>query len=255
MHFRKLIVIFIAFEFLWGCSGPVYKAPVVDAKPIPSHRIKTHVVGPGETLYSIALRYDIDHKKLIEINELNKNKTIFYGQVLKLEGNIVKPADRPLAKPVTTPAKSPPVVQSRNKNQTIAKPASSSAKVPVAGLNWSWPVKGEVLDKFQSGEGLNKGIDIGGKLGEPVLAAAVGEVVYSGTGLRGYGNLVIVKHNEQLLSAYAHNRVLVVAEGDKVKAGQKIAEVGSSGTDSVKLHFEIRLDGKPVDPLDYLPKP
>jgi lipoprotein NlpD len=110
-----------------------------------------------------------------------------------------------------------------------------------------------VVDGFNPSAGLNKGIDIQGKLGEPVVAAADGEVVYSGTGLRGYGKLLIVKHNEQYLSAYAHNRVLLVAEGDRVKAGQKIAEVGFSGTNTAKLHFEIRLDGKPVNPLQYLP--
>lgn len=259
MQAWQLIIIFIAFCVLGGCSGPAYKAPVTDAKPIPSQRIKTHVVGPGETVYSIALRYDMDYRKLSAINGLNSRHQISKGQVLKLEGTVPKPAVRAHHQPSKAPAK-PAVAASGaaskgNKNQTLDKPISPPISVANGSLEWVWPVKGEVLEKFQAGEGLNKGIDIRGKLGEPVLAAAPGEVVYSGTGLRGYGKLVIVKHNEQLLSAYAHNRVLVVAEGDKVKAGQKIAEVGDSGTDSVKLHFEIRQDGKPVDPLAYLPKP
>lgn len=255
MHPWKLIVIFITLELFWGCSNTAYKAPVVDAKPIPSRRIKTHVVGPGETLYSIALRYDMDYKKLSKINGLNNNFHIYQGQLLKLEGSPPKPVSSTRRPTSAKPVKSPPVSPHRTKNQTVKKPMPQTAPISTGTVAWQWPIKGEVLEKFQSGEGLNKGIDIRGKLGEPVLAATAGEVVYSGTGLRGYGKLVIVKHNERLLSAYAHNRVLVVAEGDKVKAGQKIAEVGSSGTDSVKLHFEIRVDGKPVNPLDYLPKP
>lgn len=255
MQFQKLIVIFIVFVQLWGCSGPRYKAPVVDAKPIPTQRIKTHVVGPAETVYSIALRYDMDFRKLSKINGLNAKHQIYYGQVLKLEGPPKRTAASPQRRQSVASVKVPAKVQSRTQNQTSTQPIRRAAPAHNGSIVWHWPVKGEVLEKFQAGEGLNKGIDIRGKLGEPVFAAAAGEVVYSGSGLRGYGKLVIVKHNEQLLSAYAHNRVLVVAEGDKVKVGQKIAEVGSSGTDSVKLHFEIRQDGKPVDPLDYLPKP
>ena len=110
------------------------------------------------------------------------------------------------------------------------------------------------MSSFQGSNALNKGIDLGGKLGEPVLAAADGQVVYSGSGLRGYGKLLIVKHNETFLSAYAHNDRLLVKEGDFVKAGQRIADMGSSGTDRVKLHFEIRRDGTPVDPLKFLPR-
>jgi len=239
--------------FAVSCSAPHYKAPVVDARPIPSHRIRTHHVAPGETLYSIALRYDLDYKKLSEINDLGGNYRISPGQVLSLEAThspaIAKTPNQPRKTSSVKTAKS----SGASKNQTATIPrAPVPTKAPV-NLQWNWPVKGEVLETFQANGGLNKGIDIRGKLGEPVLAAAEGEVVYSGSGLRGYGKLVIVKHDDQFLSAYAHNRVLVVAEGDKVKAGQKIAEVGFSGTNSAKLHFEIRVDGKPVDPLGYLP--
>jgi lipoprotein NlpD len=111
-----------------------------------------------------------------------------------------------------------------------------------------------LLSGFQGNAGHNKGIDIAGNLGQPVFAAASGQVVYSGTGLRGYGKLLIIKHNDTFLSAYAHNNNLLVKEGDMVKAGQKIADMGSSGTDRVKLHFEIRREGTPVDPMKYLPK-
>jgi lipoprotein NlpD len=109
------------------------------------------------------------------------------------------------------------------------------------------------MQAFSESGTVNKGIDIAGALGDPVLAAAPGKVVYAGSGLLGYGQLIIIKHNDQFLSAYAHNRVLAVKEGDDIKAGQKIAEIGASGADKVKLHFEIRRDGKPVDPETYLP--
>ena len=111
-----------------------------------------------------------------------------------------------------------------------------------------------MIAPFQGDSGLNKGIDLGGKLGEPVLAAASGRVVYAGSGLSGYGKLLIIKHSEIFLSAYAHNNELLVKEGDFIKGGQRIADMGSSGTDRVKLHFEIRSEGSPVDPLNYLPK-
>jgi Membrane proteins related to metalloendopeptidases len=255
MIFRKTIIIFVIFSFLQSCSEHPHKAPVVDATPIPTHKIKTHVVGPGETVYSIALRYDMDYRNISQINGLDEKFRITPGQILQLEGSVKPPAPKPASTASTAASKTPVTVIDSQKNQTAVKNEPPQNPVSTPGISWQWPIKGEVLEKFHPGDGLNKGIDIRGKLGEPVLAAAAGEVVYSGTGLRGYGKLVIVKHNEQLLSAYAHNRVLVVAEGDKVKAGQKIAEVGDTGTDTVKLHFEIRLDGKPVDPLRYLPKP
>jgi len=119
---------------------------------------------------------------------------------------------------------------------------------------WSWPANGAVIGLFSSNNSLNKGIDIAGELGQPVFAASDGAVVYAGSGLRGYGELVIIKHNDTYVSAYGHNRRLLVREGQQVKAGQTIAEMGSTGTDRVKLHFEIRRQGKPVDPQQYLPK-
>jgi len=121
-------------------------------------------------------------------------------------------------------------------------------------IKWNWPAQGDVIAKFSLVSPVNKGIDIAGRLGEPVLAAAAGTVVYAGSGLLGYGNLVIIKHNDRYLSAYAHSDRLLVKENQQVKARQPIAEIGSSGTDKVKVHFEIRRDGKPVDPMRYLPK-
>jgi len=121
----------------------------------------------------------------------------------------------------------------------------------VPASDWIWPVNGRVIDKFD--EKRNKGIGIAGKEGDPVVASADGQVVYSGSGLRGYGNLVILKHNDDFISAYAHNRQILVKQGQMVKRGQRIAEVGRSDTTQPKLHFEIRRQGKPVDPLAYLP--
>jgi lipoprotein NlpD len=129
--------------------------------------------------------------------------------------------------------------------------------MPPAGpapKGWGWPSSGVLIGKFSSNGSLNKGIDIAGDLGQPVLAASDGTVVYAGSGLRGYGELVIIKHSDTYVSAYGHNRRLLVREGQQVKVGQTIAEMGSTGTDRVKLHFEIRRQGKPVDPLQFLPR-
>lgn len=137
------------------------------------------------------------------------------------------------------------------------RPHPAAARLPSSrGLRWgwAWPASGTLIGRFASNGSLNKGIDIAGQLGQPVLAASGGTVVYAGSGLRGYGELVIIKHNETYVSAYGHNRRLLVREGQQVKVGQSIAEMGSTGTDRVKLHFEIRRQGKPVDPLQYLPR-
>lgn len=128
--------------------------------------------------------------------------------------------------------------------------AASSTEAAVEGVTWSWPAAGKVVGNFSQ----TKGVDIAGKAGDPVQAAADGKVVYSGSGLRGYGQLVIIKHNGTFLSAYAHNQKILVKEGQSVKRGQKIAEMGNTDSDSVKLHFEVRRQGKPVEPLEFLPK-
>ena len=150
------------------------------------------------------------------------------------------PKPAPVA-PAPKPAASAPVPSS-----VLAPPAAPAARLV-------WPAQGPVIGKFDGSR--NKGIDIAGQAGAPVVAAEAGRVVYAGSELRGYGNLVIVKHSEQLLTAYAHNRKILVKENQTVRQGQRIAEMGSSGTDRVKLHFEVRRDGNAVDPMPYLPKP
>lgn len=159
-----------------------------------------------------------------------------------------KPAPPPTPSPaVATPPPSPPPVVA-----TVPPSAPRASAEPDGDIEWTWPAKGKLVTGFSDTANL-KGIDIAGSSGQPVLASAPGRVVYAGSGLRGYGKLVIIKHNNTFLSAYAHNRDIVVKEGQQVKRGEKIAEMGSSDAEQVKLHFEIRRLGKPMDPLKYLP--
>ena len=156
-------------------------------------------------------------------------------------------------KPVTT-AKSKPVAKAKPavKPKPVSKPKSVEKKSEKVG-SWLWPTKGRIIAKFSTGEQGNKGIDIAGQRGQDIISTAKGTVVYAGNALRGYGNLIIIKHNDDYLSAYAHNESLFVKEGQSVSAGQKIASMGSSSTSSVRLHFEIRFRGKSVNPQRYLP--
>jgi lipoprotein NlpD len=147
----------------------------------------------------------------------------------------------------TAPKPAPVVVDA------APKPAENAPQLNAGGVNWRWPGNGKVVGTYVGGDQTRQGIDIAGNAGDPVQAAADGEVVYSGNGLLGYGELIIVKHNASFLSAYGHNRKRLVQEGDKVRAGQQIAEMGSSASSREELHFEIRKNGKPVNPLDYLP--
>lgn len=227
----------------------------------PADRPSTHTVNKGDTLFSIAWRYGIKYEALAKYNGISKPYLIKPKQVIRLNVPVhmlrATPAQasvRPIGTRQKVSEKGKVQNNSRKKNQTKLTPKINSSQAEWSAPVWSWPVSGSILSSFQGNNGLNKGIDLGGKLGEPVLAAASGEVVYSGSGLRGYGKLLIIKHNETFLSAYAHNHRLLVNEGDVVKAGQKIADMGSSGTDRVKLHFEIRRDGTPVDPLKFLPR-
>lgn len=160
------------------------------------------------------------------------------------------PTTVPPANPTPAPATTPQAVVSA---PARASPPSSAALDPDAPIRWDWPGRGNIIGRFSDSNADNKGIKLGGSEGDTVMAAADGEVVYSGNGLLRYGELVILKHNDRFLSAYAHNNVITVKEGDRVTRGQKIAELGSTGIDRDMLHFEIRLDGKPVDPLQYLP--
>jgi lipoprotein NlpD len=200
----------------------------------------------GDTLYGISKRYGVSVQRLAQLNQLKKPYVIKPGQTiflkpLKTESqSTVKVAE----KSKVQPAKTSPTVPSNTQSQTISWPKS---------VRWQRPASGKIVKKFSRWRNDAKGIDIEGKLGDTIVASADGKVVYSGNGLISYGNLIIIKHNKSFLSAYAYNRKLLVKEGDMVKAGQKIAEMGRKDKLSPRLHFEIRKNGKPVDPLKYLP--
>lgn len=255
---------------LSGCAGtgavaPLGRAPPRGSSPGPAPapaRTDVHTVRSGETLYAIAWRYGLDYRDLAQWNAVAEPFTIFPGQRLRVTRPVVMPVK-------VAPAPQPP----RQRAQASAPPpapASPQPSTPVPRLStpatlgdaaaiddhtidaWSWPTRGPILGSF--GKGAGKGIDIGGSRGSAITAAAPGYVVYSGSGLRGYGKLIIVKHNKRYLSAYAHNDHLHAKEGDTVKSGQRIADMGSTDSKVVKLHFEIRRDGQPVDPARYLPR-
>lgn len=219
-------------------------------------------VRPGDTLYRIAIEHGQTARDVQAWNNLSNPNMIEVGQVLRVSPPVgMTPSASPA--PVSTAtavAVAPPAVVSRPLNAPAVTPPVAAPAAPPAlpepvkageGVNFIWPAKGAVIANFD--EAKNKGVSIAGRAGEPVLAAADGRVVYAGAGLRGYGNLIILKHNDTFLTAYAHNQALLVREDQAVKQGQRIAEMGSSDADRVKLHFEVRRDGKPVDPLQYLP--
>lgn len=215
-----------------------------------------YTVRPGDTMIRIGLDSGQNWRDIARWNSLENPNLIEVGQVLR-----VAPPGVDSTLVVTRPVSS----GSATTNTGVAtplRPASAPASAPVVAsspasvnneddIGWIWPAQGSLLAGFD--EAKNKGYDISGKAGDPIIAAADGRVVYSGAGLRGYGNLIILKHNNTFLTAYAHNQTLLVKEDQTVKKGQKIAEMGSSDADRVKLHFEIRRQGKPVDPSKYLP--
>lgn len=252
---HRVSIILISLIFTASCGQNTHYAPVTDTTPPPSEKVSHHIVAEGETLYSIAWRFNLDYKKLALANGIATDFAIYPGQRLELQERVTttSEASKTERKVVKSQPKTPDAAPTRSKKETQSETVSISNKALADPKTWSWPANGKVIAGFQSNKGLNKGIDIEGKLGEPVLAAASGEVVFSGEGLRGYGKLVIVKHSDKFLSAYAHNQTLLVEEGALVKQGEKIALMGATGTDSTKLHFEIRIDGKPVDPLKLLP--
>ncbi len=229
-----------------------------------------HVVRPGETLYGIAWTYGRDYRELGSANGISPPWTIRAGQVLRLDlrgtaqpDSNSRVATKPTKPTGTTSAgatrATPPVPTPANtRKPAVTRKPDTSAPIAsrtqtVAGVSWRWPHSGTVIAGYSASGKVNKGVDIAGKAGDAVRSSADGSVVYAGNGLLGYGNLIIVNHNERYLSAYAHNRKILVSEGEGVIAGQVIAELGSSGVDRPKLHFEIRKNGNPVDPAHYLP--
>ena len=209
----------------------------------------------GDTIYSIAWRYGFDYREFASWNNIRYPYRIHAGQYLSIQRPVT---NRPAESVVTTkPAtKSPPQVAratSRKKTPKIAK-VSPNETYGKLKLRWQWPTQGRVRTKFRRGDQTRKGVLLSGQLGQGIKAAEAGTVVYSGSGLVGYGKLVIIKHNKNYLSAYGHNRKLMVKEGDRVKKGTHIADMGKNGSGNTVLHFEIRRNGIPVDPLPLLPR-
>ncbi len=258
-------------------TGATGSDPKVDAVTVPAKSMSGtenagspgyYTVKPGDTLIRIGLDSGQNWRDIVRWNALENPNQIEVGQVLLVQPPSSLPAPtgaaatRPVAAGTATAGAVPPVgaASQAGASGAAAKPATSAASGAVAAapattadddIAWIWPTSGTVLAGFD--EAKNKGLDIGGAPGTSVVAAADGRVVYVGAGLRGYGNLIILKHNNTYLTAYAHNQTLLVKEDQSVRKGQKIAEMGSSDTDRVKLHFEVRRQGKPVDPAKYLP--
>jgi lipoprotein NlpD len=250
-------------------SAPAQPPPGIENLGKPGY----YEVKTGDTLIHVALENGQNWRDLVKWNNLDNPNTIEMGQVLRVLPPGID-ASVATTKPITTAkidtkpldgapaAPLVPATASVTPTKPPATPASGGAAAPAkedgddaappANLTWAWPATGAVVTPFS--EGKVKGVSINGKAGDPVLAAADGKVVYAGSGLRGYGNLIILKHNSIYLTAYAHNQALLVKEDQSVRRGQKIAEMGSSDSESVRLHFEVRKQGKPVDPTRLLPQ-
>jgi len=268
---------------LAGCANKNRPAPVEDRSPNATKAPAKMIAGAdnsgkpgyysvksGDTLIRIGMDNGQSWRDIARWNNIENPNLIETGQVLRVTppeetGVVVRPVSSTNVVTSPTPASAASAPATATNTAAVRPPASAASppnsSTPANNLantdsaeetvSFQWPTRGNVLAGFD--EVKNKGIDIAGKAGDPVLAAADGKVVYAGSGLRGYGNLVILKHNNTYLTAYAHNQSLLVKEDQAIKRGQKIAEMGNSDADQVKLHFEIRRQGKPVDPAKYLP--
>jgi lipoprotein NlpD len=268
---RRAVVAMIV-SVLAGCASQQGSAPVVDrtarsqppkaATPVTKETAPTprtlpeaeYEVKRGDTLYSIALEHGVDYRELAQWNGLDDPTKIRIGQVLRVKpeearvqvgrpGIIGRVESRPLDPPSTAkPAAAAP---------QASVPAATAAAVDADALKFVWPAKGKVLAAFEQTRG--KGVDIGGKVGDPVVASAKGKVTYVGAGIRGLGKMLIIQHSEQFLTVYAHTSQILVKEQQLVERGQKIAEIGTSDTEKPMLHFQIRKSGRPLDPKQFLP--
>jgi lipoprotein NlpD len=281
MSLTRIFIYLLTVLILYGCASGFAPVTTIDGdRPGDS---AYHLVARGDTLYSIAWRYGLDYRDLARWNRIGSSYLIYPGQRLSLrpgqskeitQAPVVRKQpieprqiQRPKPPAITPPITPKPTVKTAppESKQVIKPPLAVKVPPPkptpapappttrsIGQIQWQWPAAGQIhrSDSLIGREGLA----IHGAEGQPVKAAAPGQVVYSGEGLVGYGKLIIIKHNDTFLSAYAHNRRLLVTEGLRVAGGQPIAEMGNSGAKEVKLYFEIRRDGKPVPPLQYLPK-
>lgn len=214
-------------------------------------RGQVHRVRAGDNLMSIAFQYDLDFRALARANGLNPPYTIFVDQEINLDITRIVDGQSQLTSQIGTVVDNNSVARAQGTLERaggLVRQAIGSNREP----NWRWPLEGRILRGFQAD--VNKGIDIGASVGDPVYAASGGDVVYSGRGVQGSGNLIIIRHNDKYLSAYAHNSSMLVGEGSRVSPGDKIAEVGQNSSGVAMLHFEIRVDGQSVDPANLLPR-
>lgn len=229
----------------------------------------TYQVKHGDTLFYIAWLTGNNYQDLAKQNNISAPYNLKVGQILQVHDKVImNNSNNSIQNVLSTAVTSTPSINTQitksslglnrknNDSKDLGKQHNIGKTVDDNTLinSWNWPTNGRIIDSFSTKEGGNKGVDISGMLGQPILAAASGKVVYAGNALRGYGNLIIIKHNDDYLSAYAHNNTLLVRERQEVNRGQKIATMGSSGASSVRLHFEIRYKGQSVNPLRYLPR-
>ena len=278
MKKTRWIILLLSAGMLAACSTTKHIAPVsertvtdVTTTGEPAEDRSYYVVKKGDTLYRIALDFGQSYRELVTWNHLDNPNAINVGQILRVspptgaaKSTAQTAAIATTSSGIETRELAPPTPPNKTEPNGSKQPYSDSKLAEMkkhdelgsnqqgddGEVSWMWPTAGKVTTGFDDNK---KGIDIDGKSGQPVVAAGSGKVMYAGSGIRGYGNLVIVKHTSTLLSAYAHNKKILVKEGQTVVKGQKIAEMGDSDSDAVKLHFEIRQQGKPVDPTKFLP--
>lgn len=247
-HSRTWFFVLSLF-FLSACAERDTPAPVEELhwQPFNPHQ-KQYTVQHSDTLYAIAFRFDKDYRELARVNGLHAPYTLHEGQVIAIQSTAMTTAKKKIIKPVKNK-----VYQLAHRLIRSPKTAKPQHAVKINQDHWQWPVKGKVVTQYNP-QKRSKGVNIAGYPGAPVRAARSGVVAYAGNGLSGYGNLIIIKHNEKYLSAYAYNKNIKVKEGQNIKAGQIIADMGRVERKYWGLHFEIRKAGKPVNPMNYLKK-
>lgn len=240
----RLLVILLIIGLLQACAGALRWSP------------ETYVVQEGDTLYSIAFRHGVDYRALARWNDIGSNYLIFPGDELVLspppsgQRGSTRTADSSPRSDTGSERSGDAGSDSDGDSESTGR--SSAQATSNSSIQWQWPVEGEVLGGFGEGS-MRKGVQIGADEGDDVVAAADGRVVYTGSGLIGYGKLIIIKHDDVYLSAYGHNQSILVSEGDEVEAGDRIGRVGRGRGNKPMLHFEIRSEGRAVDPMDFLP--
>ncbi len=267
-HTVLTVLFLVLISLLLHACAPPVAAPVISREagarsqhypytpaPVPAgpgyYRIRR-----GDTIYSIAWRYGLDYREFAAWNHIRSPYQIHPGQYLRVVGPTAssRTAESSAVTRQAQENKSQLAIVPERKKAPEGRAASTTESHSSLKLNWQWPTNGKVRTTFEKGDHSRKGVVLSGRLGQGITAAESGTVVYSGSGLIGYGKLIIIKHNKNYLSAYGHNQKLLVKEGDRVKKGTHIADMGKNGSGNVVLHFEIRRNGVPVDPLSLLPR-